>query len=362
MKNQAKEIKAFLLENLADHPKDIVAVTARHFSVSRTTVHRHLSRLIRDKKIIKTGATRRTTYFLKSSRDKELVFEIKPGLGEHEVWEDYLKETFLDLPDNVFNICEYGFGEMFNNALEHSEGKTVSIKVNLSWSGDFINIRIFDDGIGIFKKIADAAHFEDEGESILQLSKGKFSTDPEHHTGEGIFFTSRAMDMFVIYSHDLGYIKFKKEEDWFLETRKEKRINGTEIRMQIKRDSNRLLREIFSEYSTSERDGIPSFDKTHIPVKWSKLENESYVSRSQAKRLVIGLEKFKHVILDFNKVATVGQGFVDEVFRVFKLKHPEIKIEYINANQDVRFMIERGLTEPKRQIPHSFNKLESNNN
>jgi hypothetical protein len=39
----------------------------------------------------------------------------------------------------------------------------------------------------------------------------------------------------------------------------------------------------------------------------------------------------------------VGQGFVDEVFRIFQKKHPNIKIEFTNANEDVRFMIERGL-------------------
>jgi len=47
--------------------------------------------------------------------------------------------------------------------------------------------------------------------------------------------------------------------------------------------------------------------------------------------------------LDFRDLSTVGQGFVDEVFRVFQSKYPKIKITYTNANDDVRFMIERSL-------------------
>jgi len=55
------------------------------------------------------------------------------------------------------------------------------------------------------------------------------------------------------------------------------------------------------------------------------------------------LDKFEKIILDFDGVKTVGQGFVDEIFRVFKREHLNIGIEYINANNDVEFMIKRGL-------------------
>lgn len=68
------------------------------------------------------------------------------------------------------------------------------------------------------------------------------------------------------------------------------------------------------------------------------------MSRSQAKRVILGLEKFQQITLDFSGVRFVGQGFVDEVFRVFKRAHPNSTINYINANSDVTFMIQRGLT------------------
>ena len=50
-----------------------------------------------------------------------------------------------------------------------------------------------------------------------------------------------------------------------------------------------------------------------------------------------------YVVLDFRDISTVGQGFVDEIFRVFKTKYSGTKIEYKNANDNVQFMIERGL-------------------
>lgn len=78
-------------------------------------------------------------------------------------------------------------------------------------------------------------------------------------------------------------------------------------------------------------------------VKLAQLDGERFISRSQAKRLTLGLEKFKRVVLDFSKVETVGQGFVDEVFRVFQNKHKDIEITYENANENVEFMIKRSV-------------------
>lgn len=72
-------------------------------------------------------------------------------------------------------------------------------------------------------------------------------------------------------------------------------------------------------------------------------EGESLMSRSQAKKLFTEIGPIGNVILDFYNIPMVGQGFVDEVFRVYPLKNPNIKIEYINANEDVTFMIKRSL-------------------
>ena len=63
VKSQAKEIRAYLLKKIPVHPKNIVAKAAKAFSCSRTTVHRHLNRLLRDEEIIKTGTTRQMIYF-----------------------------------------------------------------------------------------------------------------------------------------------------------------------------------------------------------------------------------------------------------------------------------------------------------
>ncbi len=65
------------------------------------------------------------------------------------------------------------------------------------------------------------------------------------------------------------------------------------------------------------------------------------MSRSEAKRLIHGLERFREVVLDFSGVDAVGQGFADEVFRVWAGAHPEVLLDPTNMNEAVAFMVER---------------------
>ena len=341
VKNQAEEIRSYLLAKIPVHPKNIVAKTSEAFSCSRTTVHRHLNRLLRDGKIIKSGTTRQARYFLKTEKDKEVVVSLKDGVAEDKVWKENFLQDFETLPKNVRDICEYGFLEMLNNAIDHSEGTFVVIRAE--WESDSVKLKLKDNGIGIFRKIKNALGLGDERESALHLSKGKFTTDPDNHTGEGIFFTSRAFDYFHIFTRGISYARDNWEEDWFIETGQASQKSGTGLEMIISLDSKRNLQEVFAEYTGEDSEGLLKFDKTHIEVVLSMLGDERYVSRSQARRICLGLEKFKHVILDFKGISTVGQGFVDEVFRVFQSKYPKIKIEYTNTNDNVRFMIERSL-------------------
>ena len=75
---------------------------------------------------------------------------------------------------------------MVNNAIDHSEGTTLAIAVKRTYA--LIRISLLDNGIGIFKKVQRELHLDDPLHAILELSKGKLTTDPAHHTGEGVFF------------------------------------------------------------------------------------------------------------------------------------------------------------------------------
>lgn len=88
------------------------------------------------------------------------------------------------------------------------------------------------------------------------------------------------------------------------------------------------------------RDG-GSLELAVVPVRLARIGDEHLISRSQAKCLLQRVDRFRRVVLDFTGVALIGQGFADEVFRVFANAHPEVELSAVNAEPDVRAMIAR---------------------
>ena len=104
--------------------------------------------------------------------------------------------------------------------------------------------------------------------------------------------------------------------------------------------TERTTKEIFDEYTSDDF----VFNKTKITVHLAKdYLGHDFVSRSLAKRILMNVEKFKVIVLDFENINNIGQGFADEVFRVFKNKNPDITIVPINMNEEIEFMINRAM-------------------
>jgi hypothetical protein len=193
-------------------------------------------------------------------------------------------------------------------------------------------------------------NLEDERHAVLELSKGKLTTDPKNHSGQGIFFSSRMFDGFRILSKGIIFShSFDSAEDWVAGSKdvglgEDFAKGGTIVSMQIDNNTSRTSKKIFDEFS-SDLDGDYGFTKTNVPVRLALYGNEKLISRSQAKRVLAGLTKFKTILLDFEGVETIGQAFSDQVFRVFANNHPEIEIIPINTNEEVKKMIVWTLTE-----------------
>jgi anti-sigma regulatory factor (Ser/Thr protein kinase) len=331
---KTEEIRKFILENIEDHPSDITSVVSAKFDISRQASHRHIQKLVAEDLVIAKGSTRDRQYAVKPLIKTTKRFEIS-GLEEDKVWREHVRSYLDDLPDNIVQICQYGFTEMVNNAIDHSEGKNLTIRVKRTYK--LIEISVLDDGIGIFAKLQKEFNLDDPLHAILELSKGKLTTDPAHHTGEGIFFTSRMFDVFSIISGKLFFAKLESDNDWLLENKNEI-FKGTCITMEIAIKSKRSTQQVFNRYSV---DGDFGFSRTHVPVFLAIYGNENLVSRSQARRVLSRFERFKEVLLDFENVDLIGQAFADEIFRVFQSEHPNIHLSYTNANKQVEQMILR---------------------
>jgi predicted transcriptional regulator len=329
IRKRGEEVRNFIVSNVTLNPKRIVTFTSEHFGISRPAVHKHIKKLIGENILIYG----KSEYSLKSDRFI-YKYKIDKNLSEDTVWETDIKKHFSHVSENVKQILIYGFMEIFNNAIEHSQGRNISVAINQNKV--FAELWIADDGIGIFAKIQDKFNLLNKQDALLELAKGKRTTEKSRHSGQGIFFTSKMFDYFMIYSDDIYFTADDTENNTTMEIPENiKGTAGTVAVMRLLNATSRTPKEIFDKFSKRESE----FDRTIVPIKMAK--DDDLVSRSQARRILNGLELFSEVILDFKSIQYIGQAFADELFRVFPAMNPDTSIIETNANDDVQSMINR---------------------
>lgn len=325
-----------LILRVIDRGEPRVATTAAaELGVSRQTIAARLRRMAEEHVLKAEGQGRGRRYELLpllSVRKTHLL----AGLDEHQLWMTDIAPLVSDLAPNVIDIWRYGITEMVNNAIDHSEGQQVVVAVERNALRT--TMRVSDDGEGIFHRIQRLMGFYDPRESILELAKGKLTTDPARHSGEGVFFSSRMFDLFSIMSRNLWFSHEAASDDWLIDGERE--FSGTTVMMMLANDSARTTKGVFDQFAAPEE---YTFARTIVPVRLAQHEGEKLVSRSQAKRLTMRFERFQTVVLDFAGVEEIGQAFADEVFRVFQAAHPSLEMTPVNMAEGVRRMVMRAL-------------------
>lgn len=319
-------------KDVVDHPSDLTRYYAERLAISRVAANNYIKQLEEQGWIARSGPATRPVFSPGFKRQVSKLHTLK-NLEEHLVWEKEFRPYF-NLTPNVFSIASHGFTEMLNNAIDHSQGLEVFILARQDQNN--LSLIISDNGVGIFAKITKELQLPDMRQALFELSKGKLTTDPERHSGEGVFFTSRMFDYFEISANDL---KFHHDENFKFDVLNEEKgifPDGTTVFMSIAVGSKRTTSDIYNEFTKAPEDF--DFSKTVVPMKLARFGDEQLVSRSQAKRLIARFERFKTVILDFSGIQEIGQAFADELFRVYANRFPDVELVPKNMTSQVEKM------------------------
>ena len=307
------ETKKHILKCLKDRGAISGTELAAVLGISRQAVNRHLRDLVQDGKVTKEGATKGARYRLSGSSPSAPGQRVRKRYPLRDLEEDrVLREVDarLRLRDHLsrkaWEITSYAFTEMVNNAIDHSRSPECRVDVELD--AYLVRFCVRDFGIGVFESIAAKLGLPDAHAAVGELVKGKTTTMPERHSGEGIFFTSKVADMMSFRSHRTELVFDNNKKDVFVHEKRYQR--GTEVVFELKKGSRRDLSSVFSKFAPEAFDY--RFEKTRVQVK---LFEEDYISRSEARRLLTGLDRFSEVVLDFKGVTSIGQAFADEVFQ-----------------------------------------------
>lgn len=348
-KERKERIINYILEKINNDEEKLSSKVSNTFDTSDTTIRRYIDELITNNIIVK-NKKKKCGYELKVIKFGKMYKN--ENLEEDYIYRNDFFPYLIDLPENVQHIWAYAFTEILNNAIEHSQSNSIFVLMEKSYLSTTISIA--DEGIGIFNNIVDFMNKEYQRndiqieDAVIELFKGKLTTAERNHSGEGIFFTSRLMDEFFIFSSNTIFshnnISEHIHKEFYnkdsLQQEQYSRVgvnNGTLVYLQISNHSQKNLKEVFDMFAPMES----GFIKTSIPIKHTCCEFGYPVSRSQARRLCARFDEFKEIILDFSEVDNIGQAFAHEIFNVFQKNHPDLKLIVKNATPYVAGMIER---------------------
>lgn len=327
------EATAWITEEAQRHPADLVPRVAALLDIRRATATRLLKQLVDAQWLLREGTPRRPSYRPGALRQVVRRY-LLTGLDEDWPWRrDFA--PFFDLPPQVARMAQHIFTELLNNAIDHSCGMAVT--VSMRQTATQLQLLVSDDGRGVFDTIAENFDLTDPTLAMLELAKGKLTTQPDRHTGRGLFFCAKLSDIFDLHANNAAFQQRDWQRDQWQSGRPACRL-GSSIYAAIRLDTDRTLDEVLRRYSA---DGAGyGFDRTVVPLKLITRENAGLESRAQARRVASRLADFRRVELDFDGMADVGHGFADELFRVYGRQHPELTLVPVNMAPRVRALID----------------------
>jgi anti-sigma regulatory factor (Ser/Thr protein kinase) len=309
------------------HPTDLGPMLAKRHSVSRGTVTKHLRRLVESGWLVRSGGAR--SHFAPGQlREVTTDYDVA-GLDEHTPWMRDVHPV-LSLPPAVARVAQHVFGELLNNAIDHAQAARVTVSVRQT--ATHLHILIADDGLGVFDQLARKAGLPDAQRAALEIAKGRLTTQPECHGGRGLFFVARMVDAMNLQSN--GQVLQWRHHGESVQFRAHPlNRGGTTVFVSLALDSQVRPTDTYSAFGSE--DSPLDFSRTQVPLRLLTADGLSLDSRAQARWVVSRLELFATAELDFDGVDDVGPSFIDEVFRVYALAHPQVKLHPTKASARV---------------------------
>ena len=345
MKKATQILQAIRAQIAADPGSNPTHIIQEQFHVSRETVRLYLRQLLASGELRSEGYGKGTKYFPvdgPADRQQDILVQLTDrikcaelaAVGEDEIYNQIIKSRLAGKINAGLNArVHYVITELLNNVIDHAQANHTTISVTLD--SDFLTVAIADDGVGVFKTIQDAFKLEHPVEAIGELAKGKRTRDPAHHAGEGIFFSSRMANRLTVQANNLSYTYDSVRDDWTIE--KSSVGLGSIVTALFDSQDQRTPADTFNRYTENFQF---KFKSARLVNPYTiTLPEGDFPSRSEAKKILQGAADFKSLVIDFKHVSAIGQGFADEIFRVFQRQHPDTTIEVKHANELILRMI-----------------------
>ena len=314
------------------HPHDLASHLVLSTGMSRGTIQKALQRLVQLGWLQRVGSARRPQFRPGLLRQVVQRYPLA-GLQEDLPWSrDFA--PFFALPVEVQRMTQHMFGELLNNAIDHSGG--TSVTVSLRQTPSHVQLLVSDDGCGVFDQLSRSFSLADPAMAMLELSKGKLTSQPTRHAGRGLFFSSRLADVFDLHANDTAF-QHREWEGHGWHPGRALKHQGTSVYAAIALDTTRTLDSVLHAHSLNGT-GF-GFERTVVPLRLMASPLAGLDSRAQARRVAARLNAFRRAEVDFDGISTIGHSFADELFRVMSPELGEVDLVPLNMSPAVAAMV-----------------------
>lgn len=310
----------------------LVPAVMERLAIPRRSAQALLARLVAAQWLVRGGTLRHPVYRPGMLRQVVHTYALQ-GLQEDLPWARDFAPCFTLAP-NVARLAQHAFSELLNNAVDHSGGTHVT--VSLRQTALHLQLLVSDNGCGVFDRIAESFEITDAGTAMLELSKGKLTSQPDRHAGHGLFFTARLADIFDLHANERAF-QFRGWDRRQWHAGRPMARQGTSVFWAVSLESPRTLDAVLRAHSASGQ-GY-AFETTQVPLKLLTAPQVGLESRAQAKRVASRLGRFRRAEVDFTGISEVGHGFADELFRVFTSDNPGLELVPVGMAPPVEAMI-----------------------
>jgi anti-sigma regulatory factor (Ser/Thr protein kinase) len=314
------------------HPRDLPAHLMQRLSIGRSAAGRLLGRLCDTQWLHREGTPRRAVYRPGMLRQAVHTYALD-SLDEALPWSRDFAPLFA-LSPTVARNARHAFTELLNNAIDHSGGTQVTVSVRQT--AGHLQLLVSDDGCGLFARIGQHFAIHDPAQAMLELGKGKLTSQPARHTGRGLYFTARLADILDLHANDSAFQHRAWQRHRWQRTRPAART-GTSVFVAIALDSTLSLDSVMRDHSL---DGAGyGFDRTVVPLQVLTSPLSGLESRAHARQVTARLAQFRRAELDFEGVDEIGHSFADELFRVYAREHPGLELVPLHTSARVAALI-----------------------
>ena len=259
------------------HPDDLALQLEQAFTLGRRRARRLLDQMVALQWLHAEGTRRRPRFRPGPLRQVVRRYEL-PNVEEDLAWSRDFAPYFA-LPDAVLRLARHAFTELVNNAAEHSGGSQVTVSMRQTPTN--MQLLVSDDGCGLFARLGTSHHLETPALAMLELGKGRLTSQPSRHTGRGLYFTARVADVLDLHANDAAFQHRGWQPHHWQPVRPAAR-GGTSVFVAFSLDTARCLD---AEMRAHSLDGAGyGFERTRVALSLLGDAQQGLESRAQARR------------------------------------------------------------------------------